>query len=416
MLAPNRGLPFVLVGYGLLRIASGATTLLVGLYLAELARRGLAVSAALAGALGAVAFGAELAGAIPMGLIADAIAPRALMTAGAVLGSIGVQLFGIAGSTGVFFLSRGMEGFGASATAPALLAHLTGATEGNPPLRARVMTFFEMALLAGLAFGGLAGGELWRRLGPNAFAAVSAGYFLSAGLLYWGAVGSRGHGIETALAGFVRALRQPSLRRLAPIWLCVNSLIGLWLGPALSFLLTGQPFGGQYLAGLFSDAPHQVGWVLFGYSIVFGVGLFIWSFVLPRIEVLPALRVSLMAMLGACAGLYALNRFGAGSAEIRWMLVAITGVFVMVESGFTPAALTLLAGTLGSQTGRGAAMGIYSVLLNLGALVGSVLAGWLGGLYSVNGLLYGTLAMAVLALLLVRWLEGAGNQRRTNHS
>jgi hypothetical protein len=50
------------------------------LYLADLANRGAYVDAALAGALGAVSFGAELLFAVPMGMLSDAIAPRALMT------------------------------------------------------------------------------------------------------------------------------------------------------------------------------------------------------------------------------------------------------------------------------------------------------------------------------------------------
>ena len=58
----------------------------------------------------------------------------------------------------------------------------------------------------------------------------------------------------------------------------------------------------------------------------------------------------------------------------------------MVDSGFTPAALALLAGAIGAQAGRGAAMGIYSVLLSVGAIGGSLMA-------------------AVLALFLVRRLE-----------
>ena len=39
--------------------------------------------------------------------------------------------------------------------------------------------------------------------------------------------------------------------------------------------------------------------------------------------------------------------------------VAFSIVCVMLESGFTPAALSLLAGAIGAQAGRGAAMGIY---------------------------------------------------------
>jgi MFS family permease len=73
----------------------------------------------------------------------------------------------------------------------------------------------------------------------------------------------------------------------------------------------------------------------------------------------------------------------------------------MVESGFTPAALAWLAQSLGFGTGKGAAMGIYSVLLSLGAIGGSLIAGALGKLLSVDGLLLGTVGLAVCALLLL---------------
>ncbi|MGH9786446.1 MAG: MFS transporter, partial [Terriglobia bacterium] len=212
--AARRRLPLVLLGNALVRISGGATGVLVGLYLAHLANRGLESGAALAGSLGAMAFGAELVGAVPMGLISDALAPRSLMTTGAVLGALATQLFGMTGNTGIFFLSRAVEGFGASASAPSLLAHLTDTTDGDPPLRARVMSYFELSLLAGLALGAVLAGELWLRIGPGAFSAVAGSYLLAAVLLYLGSVGSRGYGVENALEGFRRALREPSLRRL----------------------------------------------------------------------------------------------------------------------------------------------------------------------------------------------------------
>ena len=56
-------------------------------------------------------------------------------------------------------------------------------------------------------------------------------------------------------------------------------------------------------------------------------------------------------------------------------MTAVIAVLIMIESGFTPAALSLLAGAVGPGVGRGAAMGIYSFLLSVGALIGSVLAG-----------------------------------------
>jgi len=79
----------------------------------------------------------------------------------------------------------------------------------------------------------------------------------------------------------------------------------------------------------------------------------------------------------------------------------------MVESGFTPAALTLLAGAIGVRAGRGAAMGIYSVLLSIGAIFGSLLAATLGRWFAIDGLIYGTLAMAGVALPLLSLLSPA---------
>lgn len=399
-------LPAALLGNALMRISGGASGILVGLYLAGLANRGAPVGAALAGTLGAVSFGAELLGSVPMGLLSDAVAPRALMTCGALLGAAATQLFGMTGSPGIFFVSRTAEGLGAAAGVPPLLAHLTDVTGGDPALRARVMSYFELSLLAGLALGGLLGSELWRALHTRAFAAVAGAYLLCAALLFYGTIGSRGHGGSQAVAGLFRALREPSLRRLAPVWLCVNAIVGLWLGPTLTFLMTQQSHGSQFIAGIFAAQPDRVGWLMFGYSLVFGAGVSAWSFVLPRMSIARALRISLTAMLGVCVGLYLFNHAGGQAPSIRWTIAVLTALCIMVESGFTPAALSLLAGVVGAQAGRGAAMGIYSVLLSIGAIGGSLAAALLGGRFAVDGLIYGTLAMAVVALALLRRLEG----------
>lgn len=389
----------------MLRIAGGATGILVGLYLAELANLGNRIGPQLAGTLGAVAFASEFIGAVPMGVLSDALAPRALMTAGTLLAATATQLFGLTGTVNVFFLSRTLEGLGAAATAPSILAHLTDVTDGDGALRARVMSYFELSLLAGLALGGLLAGELWVWVGRRSFAVVAVLYVAAALFLYFGAAGSRGYGTAKAQAGLRRALREPALQRLAPIWLCVNSIVGLWLGPTFSFLITQRSANGQFLAGRFADAPSQLGWVLLGYSLIFGAGVSGWSIVLPRMNISKALRISLWAMFGACLGLYLFNHSTAWPAGVRWSIAIATSGAIMAESGFTPAALSLLAGAVGSSAGRGAAMGIYSVLLSLGAIAGSLLAGWLAAAYSVDGLIYGTIAMAVAALGLVRGLH-----------
>jgi predicted MFS family arabinose efflux permease len=406
----RRRLPIVIVANALLRIAGGASGILVGLFLSDAANRGASIDAALVGILGAVSFTAELFASVPMGILSDAIAPRTLMTAGALLGSAATQLFGMTGRAGVFFVSRGLEGLGVAAAGPALLAHLTDATDGLPALRARVMSFFELSFLAGIAIGGVTGGQLWRMLNTNAFAAVAFLYVLSAGLLFFGAAGSKGHGGAAAIPGFRRALREPFLQRLAPIWLCVNTIVGLWLGPTLTFLTTQRARNGQFLAGIFADEPQRVGWMLLGYSLVFGAGLMAWSVVLPRLGAERALSVGLLAMPFVCAGLFLFNHSGNQSDALRWVVGTGTALCIMVESGFTPAALSLLAGAVGASAGRGAAMGIYSVLLSIGAMTGSLLAAALGRRFSVDGLIYGTLGLAFISLWLVRKLKADGER------
>lgn len=388
-----------------MRIASGASGVLVGLYLADLADRGFGVNPALVGTLGAVSFASELAGGVPMGVASDALAPRALMTSGALLGALATQLFGISSRPAIFFLSRTVEGLGAASVTPSLLAHLTDSTDRSHSLRARVMSYFELSLLAGLALGGVLAAQLWDRLHTGAFAAVASVYLASGGLLFWGAAASRGHGRTQAIHGFLRVFREPSLLRLTPAWICVNSIVGLWLGPTLIFLLTRHPTTRQLLDGIFSDHPDRVGWLLLGYSLIFAIGVTGWSFVLPRMTEYRALRTALLAMLAVCVGLYALNHSGEHRLSLRWTITSLTALCIMIESGFTPAALSLLAGSIGAIAGRGAAMGIYSVLLSVGAILGSLLAAALGQHFAVDGLTYGTFAMALISLWSISWVR-----------
>jgi hypothetical protein len=99
----------VMIGNSLQRIAAGASGVLVGLYLAQIANCGSGIGAGLVGILGAVSFGAELVPAAPMGIASDAIAPRGLMTGASLLGAGATQLFGLTGLVSIFFVSRGWK-------------------------------------------------------------------------------------------------------------------------------------------------------------------------------------------------------------------------------------------------------------------------------------------------------------------
>lgn len=396
-----------IVAHAMVRIASSASGVLIGIFLADQAVHRPGITAGLLGMLGAVSFAAELVFSVPLGVLSDTVSPRGLMTGGAVLGALAIQLFPLSGKVPIFFLSRSLEGIAVAAITPPLLAYLADATAGDRTLRARVMSFFELSLLAGLALGGLAGSEFWRHFHAAAFGLVAAGYIACAGLLFFGANGTRSRGRRSAFDGLRRALRDRSVRSLAPIWLCVNAIVGLWLGPTLPFLLTHHPQSSQYLDGIFTAKPTMVGWLLLDYSAVFAIGVTLWSFVLARISLPSAMRVALIAMLPVCGGLFLVNHSSGMALGLRWLLIGITALLVMVESGFTPAALAWLAASLGQGSGKGAVMGIYSVLLSLGAIGGSLLAGALGKRLQVDGLLLGTGAMGLCGLMLLHGLSSA---------
>lgn len=411
-------LALTILAHAILRIASSASGVLIGIYLASMNGHGFRVDAGLLGILGAVSFAAELVASIPLGMASDAISPRWLMVSGALIGALAVQLFSFSPHVGVFLLSRTLEGIGVAAVTPPLLAYLAEETIHDSALRARVMSFFELSLLAGLALGGLMGSQFWRRFDVHAFSLVALAYLVCSMLLFLGAKGSRSHGSHAAWQGLLRALKDPSVQSLAPVWLCVNAVVGLWLGPTLPFLLTQKPSSSQYLDGIFADNPTHVGWLLLGYAIVFGTGVFGWSFLLPRMRIRSAMRLCLSVMLPVCLGLFAINHSVHMAAHLRWLLTAATSLLIMVESGFTPAALAWLAQSLGSHSGKGAAMGIYSVLLSLGAIGGSLLAGALGKMLYIDGLLLGTVTLAVCALLLlhkVTALAVQSNEERYEH-
>lgn len=401
-----------ILGHAFLRIASGASAILIGIYLARLSSSDIRINAGLIGMLGAVSYASELLASIPFGLAADALSPRWLMVGGAVTGAAAVRIFALAPHPGIFYISRALEGVGVAAVTPPLLAYLAQSTTHSSSLRARVMSFFELSLLAGLAMGGVVGSQLWMHFHLHSFSLLALVYAACALLLFAGARGARAHGSKAAIHGLKEALHSPEIRSLAPVWLCVNAIVGLWLGPTTAYLFTQKRATSQYLDGIFAASPTHIGWMLLGYSAVFGVGVLAWSFVLPHLPVRSAMRISLTAMPFVCVGLYTINHSAGWPAGVRIALLVMTSLIVMIESGFTPAALAWLAKSLIGSDGKGVAMGIYSVLLGIGAIVGSLLAGWLGNALRVDGVLLGTIILAAISLFLLHWVTDDEPQRK----
>jgi MFS family permease len=305
------------------------------------------------------------------------------------------------------------EGIAAAAIAPSILAYLTDVTDTDTKRRGRVMSYFELSLLAGIALGGPVGGQFWKHLGLAGFTVAAVIYLMSSACFAVGAGRGEAHPSARPGTALKHVMDDPLIRKLAPSWLCINAIVGLWLGPIVVYLLTRSDPGGQYLAGLFTGNPEDIGWLLFGYFVLFASGVTAWSFVLHRFSRKRVLVVALTAMLTVCIGLYVLNHSDSWSAGSRWLLISAIAAAVMVESGFTPAALALLADIVGGRGSRGTAMGIYSALLGVGAVAGALIATVLGTMLAIDGLIFGTLGLAVLAMLTLRNLPAAIG--RENH-
>ena len=406
-------LVLAVTSHALLRIASSAGGTLIGIWLAVLSRQVSGIDARLVGALAASSFGAELVGSVPLGTAADAVSMRTLMSLGALLGAAATLLFALQVSVPLFFASRVLEGLAVAAVTPALLRLLATDTAHDPGWRAKMMSGFELSLLAGLALGALVGSQLWIALARRAFATLAVLYGACAMLLWWSVPTRPGAGREAALRGLRRALADAHVRRLAPVWLCVNAVIGLWLGPTLSFVLSEPRSGQQYLDGIFAAHPGDIGWLLLLYAIVFAGGLTLWATRLPRVGARATMRVSLWAMLAVCTALGLLNHSAGWPVWGRAMLGLAVVLLVMLESGFGPAALSWLAESLGVETGAGATMGIYSVLLSLGALAGSLVGGWAAARWHMDGLLMATALLAACALLLLSRMPAAATSPGT---
>ena len=105
------------------------------------------------------------------------------------------------------------------------------------------------------------------------------------------------------------------------------------------------------------------------------------------------------------------------TARRRWILaVAIAGLAIaagglFVLAGATPAALGLLADISERfPADRGAIMGLYSVFLAIGQIIGALIGGIAADLRGIDGMLIATAGLLVVALMPLSRLRNEEHQ------
>jgi len=329
----------------------------------------------------------------------------------------------------VFTGGRLLEGISAACAAPAGLGFLADVSGGSEERRVRVMTAFEVTTVLGVVIGIPVGNVLYGFADAHAFFGVLAIYLVTVLILSATVVESRVHSAlpaqpaperlgRAALGVYRMLLHRSRLLAFVPAWLAVNALLAALLG-LIQFLLslptaaagTLEPkqrdadlrFPHQLLVGGFSQGEIAVLLGTFGAMLI--VGMVLWTFILPRMRRPVAMRIALGGFLAVSLLLAIANRLGenpqtlsAQADHALWIILPMIALGVIVASGFAPAALTYLAALSEEMPGeRGAVMGLYSLLLGGGQLLGTWIGGIFADLWGFNGLVIFGLLLTALA-------------------
>jgi len=406
-----RSLIAVLIGTLILRLASHAMGQMTQFYLDHISRSYYHISHTTGAYVIAAFFITELLGSLVFGTMSDRYGRRLFIIMGPVLGLIAVQITAMTSALWLLVFARLIAGLSTGSSVPATLGYISDATVGRPILRARVIGFFEITLVGGIALGAVVGGYLWKffpneqtfagiRFMSPAFIFNGLIFILSAAVFAWGLRdvkrGKSGdvdqNGIShSAAAGrtlghYYDAFKSRSIWMFSPAWISVFAIVGMWTNVSARLFTGHKQYEGQLLTGAVSPEKFENGFATL--AIFFALGVLAWSFVLARYRKTSVMLVGTLALFGLIVTVCALNHLESYSSPFYYLLLGLLLIGVLVLSGFTPAALTYLADVTERFTeNRGSIMGLYSVFLGVGQFLGTSIGGYFAEWNGVDGLL-----------------------------
>ena len=400
----------LLIGTFILRVNGGAGPIILGRLLAQLSlEQGHTLSNIHVGLLSVTYFIVELTLAPIMGALSDRTGRRFFLTLGPFIGMIQVVLLVFTPTQNplpyLLFLQV-LAGVATAMQVPAVLGYLADYTADSHALRMRVMSLYELATSGGFAIGVVLGGFAWDRFGREAYALLAAGYLIVAVCMFMvpkvNQVIERSK-LKATIKRYWRVLRTPRLFIFIPAWISFCALAGIWLSAQLTFILSSsRHHPHQSLMGIFSahGGGGHLSLVLGAFVMFFGMSLLFWAFFLNRVPRLLMMLSSITGIFLFCIALAGINHFGTGKPVLLvvWVLLLLVGIFAM--SSFAPAALAYLADiSEDAAKDRGLLMGLYSVFLGLGQLLGGALGAVFAQIWGFDGLIYLTTLLACVALI-----------------
>jgi MFS family permease len=403
-----RSLIAVLVGSLILRLASHAMGQMTQFYLDHISGHYYHVSFTTRGYVIASFFVTELLGSLVLGAMSDRYGRKIFILLGPLLGAIAVQMTAMTSVLWVLVFARLLAGLSTGSSVPATLGYISDVTVGRPSLRARVVGLFEITLVGGFALGAFFAGYLWKFFGTPrtvlglellapAFSVNAMFFLIALAIFAWGFRDKRRRtrsasdalphvSARKKLAHYYEVFKSPSVRMFSPAWLAIFSIVGVWTNHSVGLFTGRGDFKGQLLMG--SITPEKFGNGSAVLLALFAAGVLAWSFVLARYRKTSVMLASTLALFALLLTVFGLNHLDSLSGAIYYGLLGLLLIEVLVLSGFTPAALTYLADVTEKYAAdRGSIMGLYSVFLGIGQLVGTSLGGYFADWNGVDGLL-----------------------------
>ncbi len=394
----------VLAGTFTLRFSTGLTGAMLAVYLATLPQHGgPEVDPIVVGLFSATFFLAELILSPIFGVLSDRLGHHRVMLFGPAFGAIAVILTGLTTNLVILGGTRWLEGASTAASIPSILGFIAIVTAMDEGLRGKMSARFEGATLLGLGGGFAVAPIAFATFGPTAFFLNAIVYGVSF-LIFWTVKDPAGESAavkapHVGLRRYVELTRSAHVWLLAPTWIAVNASIGLWFSQSIfQFAKANPKFPDQVLMGGFTAVQISGAAVVIG--IIFGAGLLYWG---NRFKYLRRTTIILYGILGGAllvgAGIVVNHSAGLSIAvPLGAAAAAAFGLFVM--AGATPAALGLLADISERfPHDRGAIMGLYSVFLAVGQIVGALIGGFAADARGIDGMLIATVVLLAVALV-----------------
>ncbi len=412
---PRRSIVPLFLGTFLQRANSGASTVVYGLLLAQLAVQNRhTITNLQVGLLPVTYYVTELTFAPLMGSLSDRWGRRTFLIFGPLLGLVqaGLLLFTPNINPLPYLLSlQVVSGVSSAMTTPAALSYLADYTMLRNVHRMRIMSFYELVTSGGIAIGTVLGGFAWDHLERGAFAVFALVYLIVSLCMALTPIVNQviERGTLRILAGrYWRILRTPRLFLFIPAWVCINALVGIWLSSQIIFILSGpihNPY--QLLMGSLHGpgGGRRLSFILGGYVLFFALCLLFWAFFLNRVSRLRLMLTSILGVFLACVALAGINHRGIGNDWLLFIWIPLLLVGIFAETSFAPAALAYLADiSEEAAKDRGLLMGLYSIFLGVGQILGNGMGGIFAHGFGFDGLIYLTALLACSALVSLLWL------------